>query len=760
MIITIVGMNGSGKTTVRRYFLKKHKQIINVSKQLLYIDKFIRIIIPFSSGTLKKRGEIYIKREMNFFYFSRCFLNSFLLYYYKFSKKIYLSDNVYPFQFLYLFKHNKISKIYLAILKTFIPKPALSFVFVNNPAESYERRTKAGYMNYEIGYFQLLYENYIKLTKGFKYTILIEADSMDKKLKITNDYLSEFLSGVELKSQLKRRGKVWLILRHYWFTLCRYKMSYIGYLLTGYFIPKLICCLLYLLPKRRLRQIVLLSTAVITTSVTIGLSFLLNFLTAILILVVFSCVMLSSIIIQRRLKILNLQKRAKKLFNVIEHSVGKYAFTLWSEWPISPNTRESVEIVRKSRPGKELTIGHIDANGRLLGLFGELYGFKNIKKDDFVERSRYLLDVVLIGDRALVRKDFRGDRLSFLREWYSLIVLYNKANIPAIHHVDEEHCLLYKNLVLGHSPLSDGSIKSKDFLLEMENQLDKIHACGVTGVNLLPGSIIIDFKNSTPWFTDFDDAQIHPSTSSLIFAYRRNTDRINFNKIYKRNLITEQSARAALSKSNKYTRGRERWYSPVDFGNGLTIGRFWSTDSGTGRWEFFNKKVVAPLAAGKRVLDLGSNDGTMCFMMLRSGAREVIGIEISPIFAERAKFLHKIFEWQDIKNYAFQIYNCDMREILEADWGKFDVVTAFASLYYLPDDDIAKIVRRASELAPTMIIQSKIVAPPSPKVGSDRAKRASVAFLKEMLEKNGFPQVEIFIPPHYHRPLLVGRATK
>ena len=84
-------------------------------------------------------------------------------------------------------------------------------------------------------------------------------------------------------------------------------------------------------------------------------------------------------------------------------------------------------------------------------------------------------------------------------------------------------------------------------------------------------------------------------------------------------------------------------------------------------------------------------------MMLRAGATEIVAVEQSELLAECAERHRRIMEWQDLRDYALKIRVGDMRSFLTADWGRFDVVTAFCSLYYLPDADMEAIVRRASE---------------------------------------------------------------
>ena len=568
------------------------------------------------------------------------------------------------------------------------------------------------------------------------------------------------------------------------------RMIRFGCLLIGKLAMKAIHFLFFKLASPYLKGTILLGGLILVLVIS---SALLGLLNAILNLLLLGAIILLLRIGLLRIRISCLRREAKILFEKARSTYSDGTFTSWRQWPVEDSTRKAVEAARKNNPEEEIIIGRIDNDGRITGPFGDLPGWSNISEADFEKKHRYLLEIVLAGDNLLVRKDFRGRRFSFVHEWHNLSILYGKANIPAIYRVDENRCRLYKNLIPGRT-VRDGlvyagakilTVQTKDdpeltkldansrieavwargrahlhscfpgrFIFELENQLDRIHACGITGVSLTFGNVIADSKNSTPWLIDFDRARTHCSTSSPIFAFRRNQDRIKFNKIYGGHLITEESARQALAKNAS---GKSGWYAPVDFGGGLTVGAFWSIDSGTGRWEFFNKEIMMPLVAGKRVLDLGSNNGAMSMMMLRCGAREVVGIEVSPVFAERARLIHKIFEWRDIRKYAYKIYNCDMLKILQTGWGRFDLVTALASLYYLPPEDMSRIVRKVSEISPIMILQVKTDT--RPEAAEDKARKSSVGFLKEMLENNGFPKVKVISPAGYNRPLLAGRKN-
>jgi len=178
-------------------------------------------------------------------------------------------------------------------------------------------------------------------------------------------------------------------------------------------------------------------------------------------------------------------------------------------------------------------------------------------------------------------------------------------------------------------------------------------------------------------------------------------------------------------------------------------------NSGTGRWEFLNKKGM-PSVAGMRVLDLGSNNGSMPMMMLRAGAKQVIGLELRQRNVEKARLIKSIFEWRDMRRYDLRMVQANMLEVLSQDFGKFDLVTAFCSLYYVSEEDMARIVRKAASLAPMMIVQAND-KDGFKKTEPGMRQKKSVAFLERILRENGFPHIQISAPPRYSRPLLVGR---
>jgi hypothetical protein len=269
----------------------------------------------------------------------------------------------------------------------------------------------------------------------------------------------------------------------------------------------------------------------------------------------------------------------------------------------------------------------------------------------------------------------------------------------------------------------------------VEAVMDRAHAAGLTGLRHGLDAPLTSLR----WHRDRGAA----------FAADRDADRCAFNARFGRSILTEASARR-LMRDLRARVTTYHDYAPIDFGGGLTVGQIASSDSGTGRWEVFNRAVVAPLVRGRRVLDLGSNNGSMPLMMLRAGARSVVGIEGSPEIADLARLNARILSWRDIRPYDSRIVTGDMRRCLAADFGPIDVVTAFCSLYYLPEEDMARVIRKAAAWRATLVLQANEAIDNLP---------AQSATLRRLMEENGYPGVHTHAFAGFTRPLLVGRAA-
>ena len=260
-------------------------------------------------------------------------------------------------------------------------------------------------------------------------------------------------------------------------------------------------------------------------------------------------------------------------------------FTSWDRLPVGPQTRRAVERRQAQDPGGELVLGRFDRDGRLLWSFGPLPGLPSIPEDEFLPRRRFDLALVLIGGRVLVKKDFRGDRKAFSREWLALSRLAGRARIPTLHQADERAGILYKNFIpdrtvrealveqgaeillaqtdrdpkLAGLPPAErleritarGREKipaalSEEFLRNLETELDRLHAQGVTGVSTTFGNVLVDPEGKAPWFIDLEGVRIHRARN-WFFQICRDRDRTRFNHLYGRQIMTEALARTRLA---------------------------------------------------------------------------------------------------------------------------------------------------------------------------------------------------------------------
>jgi SAM-dependent methyltransferase len=267
---------------------------------------------------------------------------------------------------------------------------------------------------------------------------------------------------------------------------------------------------------------------------------------------------------------------------------------------------------------------------------------------------------------------------------------------------------------------------------DVEAAMDRAHAAGLTGVRK-------GFDRPLTVLRRHADR-------GAVFAAERDADRRAFNARFDTAILTEETARRGLRDLRARVTAYHD-YAPIDFGGGLTIGQVASSDSGTGRWDVFNRRVVAPLIEGRRVLDLGSNNGSMPLMMLRAGARSVVGIEGSPELADVARLNGRILAWRDITAYDYRIVTGDMRLCLTENFGAVDVVTAFCSLYYLPEEDMARVIRKAAAMGATLVLQANEAIDNLPAGGET---------LRRLMQANGYPDVEMHTFRGFSRPLLVG----
>tara|TARA_B100000315_G_C14559433_1_gene579778 strand:- start:3 stop:1649 length:1647 start_codon:yes stop_codon:yes gene_type:complete len=477
-------------------------------------------------------------------------------------------------------------------------------------------------------------------------------------------------------------------------------------------------------------------------------------------------------------RLLNNVKRNFNEFNIGHYSNG---FTRLKD-VVPDQEKRKILLDQVKSSGSELIIGKYDELNRFYSNY-EFLSYLNLRLSSNTSNKRNCKkELVLFNDQLLIKKLYLKNKIGFIRNLKALMILGNSANVPELFSVDFDNYIIYENFIWGFSInnfiINNGTkvvlkqnfrgkinvegeheldhtlkLTNNDLIENIQSGLNNIHSYKIANCINGLNNLIYDPVSLSIWFVDFDEAREFKSKNYNIFMVLRDFDRKNINNFFGSSITTEISAK---NKLNEKVNNSNDWYAPIDFGKGLTVGNFWSVDTGSGKWDYLNGEILGPLVRNKRVLDLGSDNGIMDLLMLRAGAKEVVALEISPDDVETAKLMKELFEWRDIKTYNLKLYNNNMTEFVNLGLGGFDVVTSFCSLYYLDHEQMKYVVVESAKIAKTMCLQANTTVnlPNRPFI----SEKASVKFLTQLLTENGYPKVEIYSPSGYSRPLIV--ATK
>lgn len=463
--------------------------------------------------------------------------------------------------------------------------------------------------------------------------------------------------------------------------------------------------------------------------------------------------------------------------------------------------QEQLELLRNTQQQlPEIVIGEIDQDGFLLSRFGPIRNVTCISEKEFLARGRFSLQVVaIIGGYVGVKKHYRGNKASFVNELKALhYLVLAGCNVPSIMEVDFDNLTLTFSYVLGivlreriaqrGAIIRDRDVfkhpdfvnldqrelwikkiqKSKSvlydvidaqFVEDLFNEVKNIHAEGFILHDLKYGNINIEEKSGKPYLIDFESSRHYPNLERHFFRILRDQDIESFNLHFdKENLTFERMKETIAEKEAQYQQQGAEFYAPVYFGSGLRMGKIWSVDAGYGRWHYLLKHNL-PSLSGKRILDLGANNASMAMQMLRSGAREVIGIELASENIVQGNFVKAGFEWADNRQYNFRYVHANMQELPAMNLGKFDMVLALCSIYYLDDEAIVNLVQYISTITDILVLQCNIET----EIGRSNPRtyeKSSIAYALKIFNNNGFPIVEVVTPYKYTRPLVLGRKKK
>lgn len=448
-------------------------------------------------------------------------------------------------------------------------------------------------------------------------------------------------------------------------------------------------------------------------------------------------------------------------------------------------SEENLERLKKQvrQQPNEVIIADVDQDGFLLSYFGPIKHKPTVPKEQFLIRKRFGVSLVAINGYVGVKKNYRKQKLRFLNELRALYHLASAGcNVPAILDVDFDNLILVfsyiPGAVLSQELAKKGAVlyerdvrktdyadlsrkerrpiriqEAKKVLYEVIDsefterifaELSKIHAAGVIGNDIKYGNIITEQYSGQPFWIDFEHAPYYPNLGQRASQLLRDQDIEEFNLFFDTEKLTYRELKAKISR--KDIPAFDQWISPVYFGSGLSVGSLWDVQAGYGRWHYFLKHHLPPLA-GKRVLILGANNGFEAVQMLRLGAQEVVGLETDGHQITQANFVKAAFEWADNTQYPYQCFQASLADLPAMNLGRFDLVAALSAGCNLAYGTKAILLRYLSKITDTSIWQLD-------RGPATADEQMSINHAVQALQDNGFPQTQVIAPNRFSGILI------
>jgi len=306
------------------------------------------------------------------------------------------------------------------------------------------------------------------------------------------------------------------------------------------------------------------------------------------------------------------------------------------------------------------------------------------------------------------------------------------------------------------------SARTDEARSQLERALLAIHRAGYVLGKIDSESVVASNGDGAPVFADLRHALPLAGVSRDLSIHLRDSDRQAVNEGFGTRLLTASRLRSLLSPTagiphDRIEGGLAEVYAPVILRDDIRWGKIWNTDLGVGRWNFIMKQHL-PIPVGGSILDLGCNNGFNPLQMLRAGAASAVGVELHQPAVEQAEFLKSAYEWLDNRSYDFRCILGSQADLPSCGLPRFDLVTAFCCLYYLPDAEIRELVRYIRTLTDTFVVQCNTDRLIDRRGEEETYRKASVEYAVEVLEQAGFANITIVAPPGYSRPLVIARA--
>ena len=487
-------------------------------------------------------------------------------------------------------------------------------------------------------------------------------------------------------------------------------------------------------------------------------------------------------------EIYSLKKRKKEI--ILQGSKG-YIIKI-EDLGLSKEGYEKIKGLQKQK--KEITIAEIDHDGLLLSHFGPIDDADLTTAENYVKHQTNKLSLIEFNGYVGVKKDFKENKLSFVKEIKALHHLgLNSFNVPAILDIDFDNLTLTTSYIKGdilrmklikkgakllsrdlisnkdywnHSNeerdlirIKEGKkflfdVVDKNFIKELLSDIIRINSSSLILNDIKYGNIVIEKNSGKPFWIDFESSDYYPHLCNKLMNLINHDDIELFNLQFDTNMLTYKKIKDTL-KTETFVNSI---YAPVYIGYGLRVGPIWDLEAGFGRWHYILKQNL-PDFKGKRILDLGANNGSNAIQLLRSGAKEVIAFELNETFIEQGRFLKSAVEWADGKQYNFHYIKDNMSVLPSMDLGKFDFVMALCSIYYLDDMDIDKLIQHFYSLTDTVVLQCNIEQDIG-RQDPETYRKASIDYTTKKLIENGFSNTQVIKPLNYCRPLVIGEKEK
>lgn len=249
--------------------------------------------------------------------------------------------------------------------------------------------------------------------------------------------------------------------------------------------------------------------------------------------------------------------------------------------------QEKLELLKKvQQQSHEVVIAEIDEDGFLLSHFGVIRNAPTVSQNQFLVRKHFNLKLTVIDGYVGVKKDYKGDKVSFVNEIKVLHCLgLTGCNVPAIMDVDFDNLTLTFSYILGRvlreelarsgAVLRDRDVDNNSDFLGLDptekrlkriqegkrvlhnvidsqfveslfTELNKIHASGFILRDIKYGNMVIEKKSGKPYLIDFEGARHYPNLGKHSFKILRDRDIEKFNLLFDTEKLTYKRTKGSV----------------------------------------------------------------------------------------------------------------------------------------------------------------------------------------------------------------------